>query len=90
MVDSSFYDIKIPNARLDQQILNPPSASDQMVLFNFQHGVTFQDFKSLGKLIIKIVYNPTLQQRSKREVWKALFYICLLKMAINLKKRHFL
>ena len=47
-------------------------------------------FKSLGKLIIKIVYNPTLQQRSKREVWKALFYICLLKMAINLKKRHFL
>ena len=42
MVDSSFYGIKIPNARLDQQILNPPSASDQMVLFNFQHGVTFQ------------------------------------------------
>ena len=42
MVDSSFYGIKIPNARLDQQILNPPSASDQMVLFNIQHGVTFQ------------------------------------------------
>ena len=35
MVDSSFYGIKIPNARLDQQILNPPSASDQMVEFNF-------------------------------------------------------
>ena len=42
MVDSSFYGIKIPNARLDQQILNPPSASDQVVLFNIQHGVTFQ------------------------------------------------